>query len=226
VPVRFKEKTVAKPISFGSYQFRTKNSAIEEARRRINNYEAGDKLNEDDELFFASLFTLHSEYSKKKGVGIDNIKVERDFHNNRCLYIHRIDGTEEECSWGHCIKPATQKQIVSMAFRRAVKERVMEYKNVNLPKVKVCPVLGTHLTHDNSHVSYLDPSFDQLLNDFLSQNGLTIDSVKLTNPKPDDADQRGILSNNNLAILWNEFHAKHACLQLLSSKANLRKTRS
>ena len=214
---------MAKSIAFGSFQFRTKKSATEESRRRINKYEAGEKLNEEDELFFSSLFTLHSEYIEKIGSGIDHIKVEKDFHNNRCLYIHRSDGTKIECSWVHCIQPATQKQTVSMAFRRAVKDRVMEFKTYQLPKVKTCPILGITLTNENSHVSYLEPSFDDLLSDFFDKNALTVDTVKLTNPSPEDTDQRGILTDKNLAIIWNDFHAKNARLKLISAKANLRK---
>lgn len=59
---------MAKPIAFGDYQFRTKKSATEEARRRISNYEANDRLNAEDEMFFTSLFTLHSEFAEKKKV--------------------------------------------------------------------------------------------------------------------------------------------------------------
>lgn len=126
---------MAKPIAFGTYQFRTKKSATEEARRRINKYEAGCRLNIEDEGFFAALFTLHSEYSEKRGTGIDHIKVERDFHGNLCLYIHRVDGSSIDCSWVHCIQPASQKTIVSMAFRRTVKDIVMAFKEAQL-KIK------------------------------------------------------------------------------------------
>ncbi|WP_318440556.1 DUF3223 domain-containing protein [Photobacterium leiognathi] len=217
---------MAKPISFGHFQFRTKKSATEEARRRINQYEAGDKLNPDDELFFSMLFTLHSEYEEKRGSGIDYIQVERDFHNNRCLYIHRTDGTRVDCSWVHCIQPASRKQVVSMAFRRAVKERIIEFKNSNLSEVMTCPELGILLSFDNSHVAYSEPSFDHLLSHFLSQNGLSYEDIELTNPKPIDTDQRGILSDSELAVRWDEFHRYNASLTLLSAEANLRRLKS
>ncbi len=216
---------MAKPIVFGRYQFRTKKSATEDARRRINKYEAGDKLSIDDELFFTSLFTLHFEYEEKRGVGIDHVKVERDFHKNRCLYIHRIDGSYIDCSWVHCIHPASQKTVVSMAFRRAVKERVTEFKNAQLKLIKVCPELGILLSYSNSHVSYLEPSFEQLLNSFLSQKQIAYESINLTNPPPNDSDQRGILSNIELSKNWNEYHQKNAGLQLLSAEANLRRSK-
>lgn len=217
---------MAKPISFGDFHFRTKNSAIEEAQRRINKYEQGENLSVNDEMFFASLFTLHSEYDKKKGAGIDHIKVELDFHNNRCLYIHRVDGSNTDCSWRHCIQPASLKQVVSTSFRRAVKERVIAFKNLQLRQHAVCPILGTTLLHENSHVSYDPPSFDELLADFLSKKGITYGDIKLTNPNPDDDDQRGILSATDLASDWVRYHEKHASLKLISAKANLSRLKS
>lgn len=217
---------MAKPIAFGTYQFRTKESAKIEARQRINKYEAGEKLNPEDEHFFASLFTLHSEYTEKKGVGIDHIRVERDFNNNRCLYIHRADGSFIDCSWPHCIQPASQKTITSMAFRRAVKDIVMAFKDEQLKVVKECPILKTPLTFENSHVSYDYPSFDNLLNQFLLLEQLDIEGVLLTNPKPKDLDQRGILADDLLARAWCVYHRENANLKLISREANLRKLKS
>ena len=217
---------MAKPIIFGSYQFRTKKSAIEEARHRINQYEAGSRISPDDEHFFTSLFTLHSEHKEKKGTGIDHIKVERDFHNNRCLYIHRTDGTSIDCSWVHCIQPASQKRVVSMAFRRAAKEIITTFKEEQLNNVSVCPILGMSLTYENSHASYNYPQFELLLKNFLNQEDISFDSVQLLNPGVADLDQRGIIASIELADSWCIYHQKNAELQLLSAEANLRKLKS
>lgn len=217
---------MAKPIIFGSYHFKTITSAIEEARRRINQYEAGSRISSEDEHFFASLFTLHSEYEEKIGAGIDHIKVERDFHNKRCLYIHRIDGTNIDCSWPHCIQPASHKSVVSMAFRRAVKEIVTAFKKEKVSKGSICPILGTPLTYENSHASYSSPKFEILLNNFLNQEGLTFDSVQLINPEAKDLDQRGIIASVELANTWRAYHRENSELQLLSAEANLRKLKS
>lgn len=199
---------------------------MEEARRRINQYEAGSRISPDDEHFFASLFTLHSEYEEKKGTGIDHIKVERDFHMNRCLYINRADGTSIDCSWMHCIQPASQKSVVSMAFRRAVKEVIITFKTEQLKKDSFCPVLGMRLTYENSHASYNYPQFERLLNNFLDQEEASFDSVQLVNPDAADLDQRGIIASIELVNSWRTYHQENAELQLLSSEANLRKLKS
>lgn len=217
---------MAKPIAFGTYQFRTQKSATEEARARINKYEEGMRLSVEDELFFVSLFTLHPECDEKKGVGIGHIKVQRDFHNNRCLYIHRVDGTKVDCSWVSCIRPPSKKTVALMAFRRAVKEIVMAYKSSQLEEDDICPILRIRLTYDNSHVSYLPPSFENLLKDFLNNRQMDIESIALTTPKPEDTDQRGQVTDPKLVEEWCNYIKNNATLQLLSSEANLRKLKS
>lgn len=104
---------MAKPILFGDNYFKSKNAAIKEIRDRISKYEAEENLNKEDEIFFARLFELHSEYEEKIGCGISHIQVKKDFHNNKCLYIHRMDGTFTDISWVHCVQPASQKTILS-----------------------------------------------------------------------------------------------------------------
>lgn len=217
---------MARPVIFGDYHFKTKIAATNEARQRVNKYKIGDKLNDDDEIFFESLFTLHSEYTKKIGTGIDYIYVKQDFYNNKCLYIHRIDDTEVDCSWVHCIQPASTKIVVSLAFRRAIKERIIAFKTQKLMEISSCPILGIPLNKDNSHVSYANPSFEKLLKDFLELQNITFESVDLINPKPSDDDQRGIIKNLDIKRKWQTFHSENASLELISAKANLRRIKS
>lgn len=214
---------MAKPIFFGDYQFKTKKAAIEDIRLRISHYQFGQRLNEDDEIFFSELFKLHSEYETKIGCGIAYITVEKDFNCNRCLYIHRINNTDTDISWTHCVQPASQKTIVAYAFRRAVKEIIIEFKKNNLKEIKYCPVLHTLLNFDNSHVAYENPTFDELFLNFLELTEQDIDSIVLKNPDSNDYDQRGIICDAVLKEKWIQFHKENVQLKLLSAKANLSK---
>lgn len=214
---------MAKPIVIGDIQFRTKTAAKDEIRRRIGQYEAGDILSVADRVFFEELFKLHDEYSEKVGAGIRHIQVERDFHRNRCLYIHRTDGSEIDISWVHCVQPASTKTVVSTAFRRAVKERVMAFKSNQLSEGCRCPILNIPLDYENSHVAYTEYSFESLLDDFLDQADFTFESIELINPNPDDNDQRGILKDPDLKAQWDRFHESNAILTLMSPEANLRR---
>ncbi|WP_265497585.1 MULTISPECIES: DCL family protein [Providencia] len=213
----------AKPVCFGDYQFRTQNAAKEAIREKLTRYQFGDRLNEEDETFFSELFQLHSEYEEKIGCGIEYIKVEKDFHNNKYLHIYRVDTSDVDISWVHCIQPASKKSIVSYAFRRAVKAAVIEFKRNALKEAPTCPILNTPLNFDNSHVAYITPTFDELLLKFLEESGQSIDSIMLKDPNTEDRDQRGVINDLNLKEQWIQYHKLNAQLTLLSAKANLRR---
>ena len=215
-----KEIQMAKPISFGNYHFRTKKSATDEIRTRISKYSHKEKLDNDDELFFRSLFTLHGNYEDKKGAGIDHIEVEIDEFRNHCLYIHRDDDTKIDISWVTCLKQKTQKQIVSNAFGRAVKERIITFKETQLLLVPKCPYLEIELTKENSNVTYRNPTFNELIDSFLAERNLNYELVELTNPEATDGDQRGQLTDDTLKEEWKDFHKEKANLKLISAKAN------
>jgi hypothetical protein len=215
---------VAKSIIFGTFQFRTKKSATDEIRRRINSYEKSEVLKPNDQLFFEELFKHHDEYQKKVGVGIKYIQVERDFNKNRCLYIHRVDGTKIDISWVHCVRPATIKSTVSMAFRRAVKNTIKDFKDNTFNEYSRCPILDIPLDSKNCHVSYMEPSFDKLLREFLTLNNNTYESIEFENPPPQDRDQRGVLKDLILKTAWISYHRTNTKLELWSSDANLRKS--
>ncbi|ELA8128057.1 DCL family protein [Vibrio sp. 10N.222.54.F12] len=214
---------MAKPISFGQFKFGTRKACEEDARRRINSYSPGTIMALDDKAFFEALFTLHSEYDEKVGCGIKDIEVGLDFHRNRCLFIIRKDDSRVVISWRHCVKPYTKKMVVSYAFRRAVKSTVMAFKNEAILNGAVCPKLGVNLTFDNSHVSYVSMSFDDMLTDFLAENSLTYESVELIDPEYSDSDQRGKLASHVVTESWQKYHQSRAEFELLSIEANLSK---
>jgi hypothetical protein len=217
------ESILAKPISFGSFKFKTRKACEDEARNRVNSYSAGSIISATDKAFFEALFTLHSEYDDKMGCGIKDVEVILDFHKNKCLSIIRNDNSKVIISWRHCVKPYTKKMVVSYSFRRAVKTTVMDFKSVSLSAGAICPVSNIELSFDNSHVSYTGVSFDDLLSNFLATKKLGYDDIELIDPDATDSDQRGVIQNTLLTNSWYEFHKKHAKFTLLSADANLRK---
>jgi Protein of unknown function (DUF3223) len=214
---------LAKPISFGVYNFPTLKACKDDARRRIKPYAVGSILSVDDGEFFKTLFTLHDEYDEKVGSGIRDIEIGLDFHRKKCLFIIRNDNSKVVISWNHCIKPYTKKMVVSYAFRRAVKATVIEYKNKSVLAGAICPISGIKLTFENSHVSYSVISFDDMLSSFLATNSLTYETVGLTDPSFNDSDQRGIIEDQRIVESWLRYHQSNAVFELLSAEANLSK---
>ena len=212
---------MAKPIHIGEHYFPTKKAATEEIRNRINKYNFGETLHEEDQLFFSELFKLHSEYAEKMGSGMSHITVERDFKSNRNLYIHRVDGTEIDISWVHCVQPISEKTTILLAYRRAVRETVIAFRNEQLDAGAVCPFLSISLVSKNSHVTYPEMSFNDLVEGFLGSLSLELSNTELTNPVPSDDDQRGILKDKKLESAWQKYHDENAVMRLISKKAHL-----
>lgn len=69
-----------------------------------------------------------------------------------------------------------------MGFRRAVKEVVTSFKNRRLSERAIYPALEIVLDFKNSHVSYVDRSFDSFFTDFLLETGDSYESIKTQNP--------------------------------------------
>lgn len=214
---------MAKPISFGKFNFRTRKACEDEVRSRINLYPAGALLSLEDKKFFEALFTLHSEYDEKVGCGIRDIEVCLDVHRNKCLSIIQNNDFKVIISWRHCIKPYTKKMVVSGSFRRAVKNSVIQFKIKVVSSGALCPILNTSLTYDNSHASYSKVSFDEVLSNFLEHNNLCYETVELQDPDVNDSDQRGILRDSVLTDNWLNYHGSNTELVLLSAEANRRK---
>lgn len=214
------------PVLIGDLQFRTKSAAKDEIRRRISLYNFGDTVSFNDQIFFENLFKFHSEYVSKVGIGIESIQVEKDFNNNRCLFITRLDGSRIDISWVHCVHPAPNKNVISMAFRREIKDRIIKFKSENLKKGIRCPITGVLLNFDNSHVAYLEQSFELLLSIFLTELGKDLESIEISDPKPADMDHRAILKDSVLARRWSAYHLDNAKLQLISAEANLKRNKS
>ena len=215
---------MAKAINFGTFNFPSKAAAIKNIQERINKYEFNQSLNSEDRLFFESLFLLHDEYDEKVGNGIYDIQIRRDFANNRSLCIIQNDGHEMIISWRHCVQPTLPRTVLSRAFRRAVKHLIMDFKRSQIAMNVVCPNDHTLLTYENSHVAYVDISFDDIFNKFLSSNNLQISDVILIDPDANDPDQRGIISDKELCGRWITFHGELSKLCLLSASYNLKRS--
>lgn len=216
---------MAKPVTFGSYEFKTKKDATEDVRKRIARYEVGQTLGWEDFNFFMSLFTLHDQYDEKVGPGVSRIVVERDFHNNKCLHLSRIDSSKVSISWVHCLKPFSIKSTVSSAFRRAVKETIMQFKSGSLEAeaIALCPINNSPITYTNSHVAYIDASFEKLLEDFLKAERVAFEEIRLYRASESDTDQRRVIADMLLVRRWQAFHRLNAKLELLSDVANMSK---
>ncbi|KAG0597885.1 hypothetical protein M758_12G027900 [Ceratodon purpureus] len=76
-------------------------------------------LNPEDEAKVRDLLEYHPNAEKKRGSGIDFIKIKRHhtFKDVRCFWVVRTDGTETDFSYHKCLKGKVAKENPSFVDR-------------------------------------------------------------------------------------------------------------
>jgi hypothetical protein len=96
----------AKPILLPTIRFDSKKEAIECFRGMLNKYSPGERVSDADASHLAGLFACHSEYERKRGVGVDHFEVMSADYRTQCFRVVRVDGTGEDFSFYDCIDGA------------------------------------------------------------------------------------------------------------------------
>jgi len=75
-------------------------------REMLNRYLVGQRVSEADSRDLTALLKRHHEVSEKVGVGISFFKVDDapEPYSGKCFWIVRIDKTEIDFSYPHCLK--------------------------------------------------------------------------------------------------------------------------
>jgi hypothetical protein len=73
----------------------------------LNRYKIGEEVSDADGLDLAALLNRHDERDEKVGVGIAHFKVDRapEPYFGKCFWIVRIDQSQVDFSFPHCISP-------------------------------------------------------------------------------------------------------------------------
>ena len=85
-------------FTIATRNFAKKRGAVAFFKEMLNRYHPKDRVNAADARDLASLLERHTEYSAKKGVGIDHFRVMRNRFGTRSFKIVRIDGTRDDFS--------------------------------------------------------------------------------------------------------------------------------
>ncbi|MEY9906097.1 hypothetical protein ABIA35_002314 [Catenulispora sp. MAP12-49] len=212
---------VAKPVIIGDVYFPRKGDAQQACRDLLYRYPPGSVIDDpSDEAFLHDLLELHQDAAGKRGVGIDHFEVRltEEFHQPG-FFIIRVDGTVTDFSFLRCLTPATHRDRVLTAMRRAVKDQVVAFKQEALAEdgTAVCAITDAVVTAADIHVDHHDPDFLALAQDYAAEhggfeafgivNGDGVIGAEFADPATRDA--------------WAEHHRDSAQLQITSVQANL-----
>ena len=123
--------------------------------------------NKGEHDFLMTIFENHSEWSEKKGVGVDFISIINTEWKNKCFQLHRIDGTTTDISFRSCIENKKPTRIFSEACRNAVRWEIDKFRKENVIfGVTTCEITGQILTKENCHIDHYNHSFSNLVKSF------------------------------------------------------------
>ena len=130
----------------------------------MNRVDLYDPLWGEDKAFMVDILKMHPDYEKKIGAGLSYIYVDitKEFRK-RGFFIKRVDLTTIDFSFLKSIsgKHKTTEEDFKAACRRAIMQDIVSFKN-------------NHIVHHE------EPSFNDIVNNFLEETGIIIDNIKYT----------------------------------------------
>jgi hypothetical protein len=91
------------PVVVDGRRFETKSALKAHVRGLISRYSVGEYLNPADLAFCLSLFRFHDGAAEKFGSGIVRVEVRLDQYGKKHFQVYRVDGSDDDISWPHCI---------------------------------------------------------------------------------------------------------------------------
>lgn len=217
-------------IEIGDKIFKTKKDATKFIQSILYKYSLKGSLNGEDLIFICDLLNLHPNRSKKIGVGIESIIVEKEKTFNRTTHfsIVRIDGSREDFSFGKCLTPSMNnpEKLFRSSARRAVADQIISFrdnyylKNQDGDKNAKCDITGLLIGKNSSHVDHVPPkTFYKIVSDFITSNVIDINSTIFL----ETVDGIGReFADDNLKKNFSDYHKQIADLRIVSPLANLR----
>jgi len=199
----------------------TKKEKINKCREILHKYPFGVKILNPDEIeFLLSIFEGHTEWDSKRGVGVDYITTELTKFNQKCFYLHRVDGSKTDISFTHSITNRSDLHNVKCACRYAIKETIIDFRlrNVVYGETK-CPITGEVLTKENTHIDHFNLTFDELFNEWIKNKPFDylVDRINETT----DDNMETYFTDSFLSELFLIHHNNNTNLRAVSKKANL-----
>lgn len=205
--------------------FKTEKSVQEYAKNILYYGSVNSVLSEEEFNFMYSYFeSIHHEWKMKLGNGIKSIHrvLDKVYGKYRSFEIERLDGSRTDISYIiQNIKAPNLKNDFNKALRYVVMPQILEFKKnkFNERKIHICPFTNEEINFSNCHIDHFNPSFDELVNSFVTENKINNLSDVLEPSK--DNQTISEISNKHIAELFFDYHLKNANLQAVSVKANL-----
>lgn len=210
------------PIRVGLEVFATKAALTRRVRTILHGGVVGRTLDDEEHAFMLALLARHPDVEEKIGAGVASFYIGTPLFRVRGFLLRRVDGTQTDFSFLHCITPRTNRADFVAACRRAIADQVVAAREAQFGSDSqlLCPILGIHVTRESSHVDHAPPwTFDVIVDAFVTAEDLDPDRVGVGGFG--DGETERVLTDVALLARWCEFHRARATLRVVSKKANL-----
>ncbi len=177
-------------------------------------------LDRESYRFLIALLNRHPDSESRIGCGVDFFFVRInncDGFLSRGWWLQRTDGTQVHFRENDCITLPKNRSSVMRVCRDAVELQIRVFRQQNGRGLHMtCPISGEIIFTKAAHVDHEKPTFEQLVETWLNEEGLAFEQVKFDESSPGAG-----LADKELEQRWKAFHYQHAKLRLVSEKANL-----
>ena len=202
------------PVILPSKQFSSKTEAKSYFREMLNRYEDNKTITGEDERLLYEVLLRHPELEQKSVFNIKRFfKAKAKDYPTKCFHFERMNGETTDFSFPYCIdaKKRTPAQNFYNACRFSVAAKLTEQKAEIFSQGDVyCSKTGELLTIDNCEYRHTQPSFRQIVSDFIEQQNIQVtDDLVVEN---EDMQYATRFSHPEMAIAFDNYHESVANL--------------
>lgn len=178
----------AMKIKIGTIAFPTKTKAEKYVSSLLKKYSIGQRVEADDHEFLVALLSRHHEQEEKAGCGVAYFtRGQHPEYKTPCFLLHRVDGSTTDFSTATCISGEGPSLMAEWreACRQAVDARIHAAKNAiyDADGGRVsCSETGVTLEKDEYWLVQVNPSWSQIVDNFIEANALQPSRDDLTEP--------------------------------------------
>lgn len=212
------------PIIISDKVFKYKKDALLHFKNKLNSYDFGEVLNNEDTADVIALLVENETRKDKIGCGIKEVRIGKVQFGTKCFQIIRNDLTIENFSYVYCIngdlKPFTK---FSNACRNAihidlhnVKQKYFDQYSVK-GKVK-CQETGILSSWTELNVDHRQPNtLSVIIDRFIELHSIDLKEIEYET----DQDNKSLLADKELENKFREYHMEKANLRIVRKEKNL-----
>lgn len=199
--------------------YRTKADVMRRCRDIMSETPNGSPVALDDAAFLLDLFSHHTEWQAKYGLGISAIIPGDVAYGSRGFWLHRVDGSIIDISFHHAVKhlptPRTKDLMPQplIDFKRGARQAIRD--QVDAFRATQTPIDGDK----PSHVDHIYPrTFDALLLGFCLEHKINPLGVEVL----EQSAGLHYIVDDALRGAWAHYHARWAVMALVTETENLK----